>query len=248
AKEVFNGVEIKGGICYFLRVNDHDGFCKVKTVRDGVSTAPELRNLNEFDVFVRNSDSVKILRKVLTKVEDSITTILSVDKQFGWTSNFNNFQNKPKDGDVELHYLNKGKRSVGYIKRNEIKKSAELIDKWKVMVPKAGSDGGQRIPDSVVGKPHLAESPSVCTQTFLFFHTNTRTEAESIQSYYQTKFFRFLVSLRKITQDATRSTYMWVPIQKWDRIWTDEVLYEKYGLNKKEIDFIESMVRPMGVE
>lgn len=113
------------------------------------------------------------------------------------------------------------------------------------MIPKAGSDGGQRLPDYVLGKPHIAASPSVCTQTFLFFWLSSEAEALSVESYLRTRFFRFLVSLRKITQDATRSTYTWVPQQTWDRVWTDEELYESYGLSADEVSFIESRVREL---
>ena len=70
--------------------------------------------------------------------------------------------------------------------------------------------------------------------------------ADSFASYYRTRLFRFLVSLRKITQDALRSTYLWVPQQSWDKVWTDELLYKKYGITKDEITFINSMIRPMG--
>ena len=113
------------------------------------------------------------------------------------------------------------------------------------MVPQAGSDGGKKIPDLVLGKTQIAGIPSVCTQSFLFFLVNTEEEACSIESYLHTRFFRFLVSLRKITQHATRSTYTWVPIQKWDEKWSDKKLYKKYGLAKEEIAFIESMIRPL---
>lgn len=97
----------------------------------------------------------------------------------------------------------------------------------------------------MLGKPWLASPPSVATQTFIAFWADSETEALSIQSYYKTKFFRFIVSLRKITQDALRQTYTWVPIQTWDREWKDADLYAKYGLTKDEIDYIESVIRPM---
>jgi site-specific DNA-methyltransferase (adenine-specific) len=116
---------------------------------------------------------------------------------------------------------------------------------WKVLVPKAGSDGGQKIPDSVLGKPWLSPPPSVATQTFLAFCAASEEEAQSIESYYRTKFFRHLVSLRKLTQDALRPMYSWVPVQPWDRQWTDKELYKKYGLTKEEIDYVESVIRPM---
>ncbi len=118
-----------------------------------------------------------------------------------------------------------------------------MIDTWKVLVPKA--HGGTKIPDIVLGKPLIASNPSVCTQSFLFFYVNTEDEAKSLQSYYSTLFFRFLVSLRKITQDATHSTYTWVPLQPWDRTYKDEDLYKKYKLNDEEISYIEQMIKPM---
>jgi len=203
--------------------------------------------LGEFDVFVRDGRAVKILKKILTFKEPSIIENLSVDKEFGWTSNFTGFHQKEKEGDVPLYYINKGKRNTSWIARKDVTKSLHLIDKWKLLVPKAGSDGGKKIPDSVLGKPLIAPSPSVCTQSYLFFFSDTKEKVLNIESYYRTRFFRFLVSLRKITQDATRSTYTWVPKQNWDKAWTDEKLYKKYGLTKDEIAFIESMIRPMDV-
>jgi site-specific DNA-methyltransferase (adenine-specific) len=120
-----------------------------------------------------------------------------------------------------------------------------LIDSWKVLVPKAGSDGGQKIPDAVLGKPWVAQPPSICTQSFLFVSVDDESSAQSVCSYYRTKFLRFLVSHRKITQDTTAQSYLWVPQQKWDQEWTDTQLYKKYGLSKEEITFIESVIKPM---
>jgi len=97
----------------------------------------------------------------------------------------------------------------------------------------------------VLGPCFVAESPSVCTQTYLFFYVDSSRKARSVRSYVQTKFFRFLVSLRKITQHATRSTYTWVPQQTWNRTWTDEALFKKYKLSKEDVAYIETMVRPM---
>ena len=247
ASEVFPAVEVKAGVCYFLWDAAHDGDCNVTTIRGGEVVGPVKRNLGEYDVFVRDARAVSILHKVADRGEAPINTILARDKEFGWTSNFDGFHEKEHADDVPLYYIRKAKRDVGFIRRKEVTKSAHLIDKWKLLVPKAGSDGGQRIPDSVLGKPLVAPSPSVCTQSFLFFYVGSRKAANSIQSYYTTRFFRFLVSLRKITQDATHSTYLWVPMQSWDRIWTDEDLFAKYGITRKEQAFIESQVREMNL-
>jgi site-specific DNA-methyltransferase (adenine-specific) len=149
-----------------------------------------------------------------------------------------------RHGDVTINYIRKMKRGVGYINRKEVIKSAHLIDTWKVLVPQA-FNGGDGLPHQILGKPLIAPSPSVCTQSFLFFHVSSKEAAKSIQSYYTTRFFRFLVSVRKITQHATHSTYTWVPMQKWSQIWTDEDLYAKCRITRKEQEYIESHVRPM---
>ncbi|KXK57739.1 MAG: Eco57I restriction-modification methylase [Chlorobi bacterium OLB7] len=245
AREVFSGVEVKGGVCYFLRDTAHNGPCDVTMIRDGVAIGPIARDLGEYDVFVRDARAVSILHKVLAKGEPSVNTILSADKEFGWTSNFEDFHDeKNTPDDVPLHYVRKGKRAVGYIARSEITKSTNLIDTWKVMVPSAGSDGAT-VPNYVLSTPVITPSPSVCTQTFLFFYVGSETAAASVQSYLSTRFLRFLVSLRKITQHATRATYFWVPIQEWDRKWTDAELYKKYKITAEEQAYIESQIRPV---
>jgi site-specific DNA-methyltransferase (adenine-specific) len=244
SKEVFPNVEVKGGICHFLWSGNHKGNCDVTVIRGELSSTSN-RTLDEFDVFVRHPIAAGILRKVLALKEISINEILTADTPFGIATNFNDFHDKKKTGDVELYYVRSGKRAIGYVQKDLIAKNQNLIGKWKLLVPEAGSDGGQKIPDSVLGKPWLVGPNSVCTQSFLFFYVDKESKAESIESYYRTKFFRHLVSLRKLTQHALRSTYTWVPMQSWDEIWTDSKLYKKYKLSKEEISYIESVIRPM---
>ncbi|MBS0357051.1 MAG: Eco57I restriction-modification methylase domain-containing protein [Proteobacteria bacterium] len=247
ANDVFPGVEVKAGVCYFLWDTAHNGDCNVTTHRGGDVVGPIARNLGEYDIFVRDGRAMSILRKVLKHKEPSINTILARDKEFGWTSNFDGFHEKKHAGDLPLYYIRTMKRSIGYIGRKEVTKSAHLIDTWKVLVPKA-YNGGDSIPHQILGKPLIAPSPSVCTQSFLFFSVASEEEAKSLQSYYTTRFFRFLVSLRKITQDATHSAYTWVPIQAWDRAWTDDALNEQYGITEQEQTYIESQVRAMKLD
>ena len=246
SKEVFPNVEVKGGICFFLWAGNHNDKCEVTVIR-GEESSTSTRILDEFDVFVRDPRAVGILRKVLSLKETSITEILTADTPFGIATNFDGFHGKKNNGDIKIYYVKKGKRSVSYLARDLVKKNTNLIDKWKVYVPKAGSDGGQKIPDSVLGKPWLSSPPSVATQTFIAFFVENENEANSINSYYKTKFFRFIVSLRKITQDALRQTYYWVPMQNWNKEWTDEDLYLKYKLTDEEIKYVESIIRPMDV-
>lgn len=214
-------------------------------VRGGEAHGPVARDLGQFDVLVRDSRGLEILEKVLKVGEDSIIEMLSADKEFGMTSNFSGYSTKKTAGTVPIYANRGGQRVVGYMKRSAVEKSTHLIDTWKVLVPKAGSDGGQKLPDVVLGSTQIAPSPSVCTQTYLFFFVTSESEAMSIQSYVRTRFFRFLVSLRKSTQDATRSTYTWVPQQSWTKAWTDEELFKKYKITKDEQAYIAEMVKEM---
>lgn len=245
--EVFPAVDIKSGVCYFLWDRDHPGECEMTLVRGGVKHGPVSRRLDQHDVLVRDSRALKILEKVLSKAEPSIMEVLAADKEFGLTSNFSGYSSSKKEGAVALYAYSSGKRATGWVARSKITKSAHLLDSWKVLIPAAGpgNSGGQILPDIVLGSPILAAPPSACTQTYLFVHVASEVEARSAESYVRTRFVRFLISLRKVSQHATRSTYTWVPQQPWDRTWKDDELYAKYGLNDDEQAYIAEMVKEM---
>ncbi|MCC7087465.1 MAG: Eco57I restriction-modification methylase domain-containing protein [Pirellulales bacterium] len=174
AAEVFPGGEIKGGVCYFLWERDAEGDCAMTMVRGSDVIGPQERSLGEFDVLVRDSRALSILRKVQLEQETSISDILSVDKEFGWTSNFDGFHKTEREGDLPIHYIRKMQRGIGYISRGSVEKSEHLIDTWKVLVPKA-FNGGDGLPHQILGKPLIAPSPSVCTQSFLLYPFTNRS-------------------------------------------------------------------------
>ena len=245
SSEAFPGVQIKGGICHFLWDAEHKGTCTVTRVVGGIEHRQLDRSLGEFDVFVRDERAVGILRKVLAVQETSVVELVSGDTPFGIATNFKDWSEKERKGKIALHLINRAKRTVGYVERGLILKNVDVIDVWKVLVPKAYG-AGETFPHQILGKEVVAPPPSVCTQSYLVVSPfQSKRAANSFASYYRTRLFRFLVSLRKITQDALRSTYSWVPQQSWDRDWTDEMLYNKYGITKDEIAFINSMIRPM---
>jgi site-specific DNA-methyltransferase (adenine-specific) len=244
ASEVFPGVELKAGVCYFLWDASHSGDCSVTMTRGGTTFGPIERDLGEYDVFVRDARAVSVLKKVLKFKERPVSAILTRDTPFGLSSNFNSFDLHESASSIPVYYIRKMKRSVGYIERSIVLKNPHLIDSWKVLVPEA-FNGGDGLPHQILGRAQIAPAPSACTQSFLAFYVGTQDEAISLQSYYITRFFRFLVSLRKITQHALASTYTWVPLQQWDRIWTDDELYDKYGITAEEQAFIASQVKTM---
>ncbi len=243
--DAFPGVQIKGGICYFLWDGTHSGTCDVTRVTGGEEHLQRNRHLGEFDVFVRDERALGILRKVLSKKEPSVLALVSGDTPFGIATNCEDWADKRGGGKIALHLISKGKRTIGFMKRGDIRKNIDTIDAWKVFVPKAYG-AGESFPHQILGREIVAGPPSVCTQSYLVVAPfKSEKAAQSFASYYRTRLFRFLVSLRKITQDALRSTYTWVPQQSWNRTWTDELLYAKYGLSTSEIDLIEKVVRPM---
>ncbi|MGE4157691.1 MAG: Eco57I restriction-modification methylase domain-containing protein [Planctomycetota bacterium] len=244
--DAFPGVQIKGGVCYFLWDGAYNGTCNVTRMAGGERHFQRNRQLGEFDVFVRDERALGILRKVLSKKEPSVFELVSGDTPFGIATNFEGWTEKGGSGKIELHLISKGKRTTGFMKRGDIRKNANTIDTWKVLVPEAYG-AGETFPHQILGKEIVAAPPSACTQSYLVVAPfKSERSAQSFSSYYRTRLFRFLVSLRKITQHALRSTYTWVPQQSWSRTWTDDLLYSKYGITKSEVAFIESMIRPMG--
>lgn len=247
ADEVFPGVLIGGGVSYFLWDSAYSGPCSVTVVRNGVQSN-SLRKLNEYDIFVRSNESLSILKKVLAKSSGTFFSSLVLGGDpFGFRSNFNGFSDSPLGGDVKLHYNSGGRgavRCVGYVSREAVTRNSDLIGKWKLMLNRV-YNVAETYPHRIIGSPTLLPPGEICTGSFVVAGPFlTKAEAESAKSYNQTKFFRFLLHLRKINQDAARHTYQWVPVQTWDRMWTDDELYEMYGLTNNEIDYVESIIKP----
>ncbi|HNY42882.1 MAG TPA: Eco57I restriction-modification methylase domain-containing protein [Bryobacteraceae bacterium] len=247
--QVFPGVDLKSGVCYFLWDRNHDGDCAATLIRDQDVVGPTNRKLDEYDVFIRDERAAAILQKVLKHEEPSFETLLTGDTPFGLATNFSAFSpGEPGEDEVRIYASSNAGRRSGAVKRALITKNTHLIDAWKVLAPKAGpgSSGGHILPDIVLGKPSVAEPNSVCTQTWIVAGPlKTKKQASAVALYLQTSFVRFLVSLRKISQDAMKGVYRWVPQQNWDQEWTDEALYKKYKVTEDEIAFIHRMIRPM---
>lgn len=239
--EVFPGVDISGGICYFLWDRDNKGDCKVVSYRDGkesVLTRPLIEKGDE--TFIRFNEAVNIVQKVKVKKEPLFYEDISSRKPFGLDTKPGVSSTK-WEGMIDIFaYPNNG-----YIARDKVTLHKEWIDKVKVCISYAYGERGS-FPYLVIGKPFVAPAGSCCTETYLVVRTvDSNTEAQNVISYMTTKFFRFLVLLKKNTQHATRTVYEYVPMQDFSKPWTDEELYAKYGLTEEEIAFVDSMIRPM---
>jgi site-specific DNA-methyltransferase (adenine-specific) len=249
AGEIFPGVEIKGGVMYFLWDRDNPGLCDTTTTRSGETIGPVQRRLDEYEIFVRDARALPILSKVLEKKEASLADLVSTRDPFGPTlsSNFTGYRrnDRKQPGDLRLYMIIGGKRVEKWVAPETVTRNHALIRKWKLLVPKAYG-ASESIPHQVLGRPLVGTQNSVCSPTYLVVGPfDTKAEAESAESYVHTRFLRFLVSLSKISQNSTQKNYTWVPQQSWNRIWTDADLYKKYGITMDEQAFIESMVKEM---
>lgn len=243
SKECFpSASDISGGVSYFLWDRQHHGDCLVKTIENGKCISEMKRPLKEdgSDIFIRFNQAISIVRKVNLYEENSFSDLVFSRKPFGLDSSYQGVKNN--SGDKVLLHTSKG---VQYIDKNEIVNNHDLVGKFKVFIAKAY---GERISSNfwVLGKPFVGEPNSACTETYLAIGSfDNEAICQNVMSYIKTRFFRFLVLLKKNTQNSSKSTYHFVPIQDFSKPWTDEELYKKYGLNEEEIAFIEKMVRPM---
>lgn len=242
ANEVFPGVDIAGGICYFLWDRDNKCLCEIVNMHNGVEAVSK-RQLNEFNIFIRHSQAVPIVRKVLLEDEKRMNEQVSAYKPFGLRT----YEKPQRTGDIVL-YWQKGK---GPYKRKDIAVGVEMIDKWKVISSRSGHehagnpgvDGMRR----VLSKTAILPPGTICTETYLVIGSySTKEEAQNLLAYMQTRFFRFLMSLLMYSHGITKDTYTFIPILDMKTRWTDEKLYKRYRLTQDEISYIESRIRPMG--
>jgi len=245
-KDAFPGVNINGGVSYFLWDRDHAGPCGVTHIAPGgVAGTREERYLDEFDMFVRQNEAVAVLRKVREQGERTLESLVSAQKPFDLHTNFHGADTKRGLKRPVLMYES-GRQS--WVSRADVTRNAEWIDQWKVFLPKA-SDGNEVFPmpiwDIAVG-PFVAGPGEICNGTYIVVApSDSETRARRMAAYLRTRFARFLVSLRKITQDNTADRFAFVPQLPMNQVWTDEKLYARYRLTADEISFIESQIKEM---
>lgn len=238
--EGFPGVKIRGGISYFLWDREHKGPCEVQTIWDGQPTGPAVaRHLDAYDILVRRNEAVPILEKVRAKGEPTLATRVSSGKPFGLRTFFHG---KPAAEGLKKPVKLFGSQKVSWVERKDIIVNAEWIDQWKVLMT-AVQGTSAAVERKFLSKPIIAEPGTACTETYLVAgHFDREDEATHFATYLRSRFVRFLVSLRKATQHATRDVYAFVPDLPLNQEWTDSKLYKRYGLTKEEIAFIESVV------
>lgn len=241
SNDCFPGVDIVGGICYFLWNRELRGDCQVINIHNGLTKTSD-RKLDEHESFIRYTEALSIIKKVISIDQDYYDKKVSSQKPFGLRT----YVKPTETGDLLLRY-NGG---MGPFHRKNVVSSSDWIDKWKVIMSYLTYDHAGR-PDKdgqrrVFSTMEVLPPESVCTETYLVVDCfDTETEANHLLDYLKTRFVRFLVSQLTSTQHLSKANFCFVPIQDFSKPWTDEELYVKYGLTDEEIAFIESMIKPM---
>jgi hypothetical protein len=241
-KDAFPKVNINGGVNYFLWSRDQRGDCEITTIAPGGKASKSLRRpLNEFDIFVRRNESIPILKKVKSKKEDTFEKRVSPRKPFGFPTDFHGSEKETSKHNVKLY----GSGKISWVSEADLTVRSGWLGKWKVLIP-AASDGNENYPLPIwdQGGPFIASPGEVCSETYLVASiAKTKKEAEYIAAYMRTKFFRFMVSLRKVAQHNKVENFAFVPDIPMDKFWTDSELYTRYGLSEDEVKFIEELIR-----
>lgn len=238
--EAFPGVKIRGGISYFLWDRNHTGACEVQTIWDGQPTGPAVtRDLDAYDVLVRRNEAVPILEKIRAKGEATLEARASSQKPFGLRTFFHG---KPTAKELNNPVKLYGSQKISWVERSEVPNNVQWIDRWKVFMSRVQGTSAA-IETKFLSKPIIGEPGTACTESYIVAGIfDTETEAKRYAAYLRTRFARFLVSLRKFTQDAPKGVYAFIPDLPLDQTWNDAKLYERYGLTRAEIAFIEAQV------
>jgi len=252
AQDCFPSVSIEGGVCYFLWDRENEGVCKIISHhQDGITKISERYLSNNTDILIRDEKSLHILLKVQEKNEKSFSSIVSPRNPFGISkvaeSDF--VDNKINKSDLSIFGRFENSRDVKFLKPGfTIKKGRNLVNVWKIFISKADGAAGQignPIPARIIGKAELGEPNTVCSETFLVVGPfKNENQAINVSKYMSTKFFRFMVGIRK-NKNMTQDTYKYAPLLSYDKIWSDQELYAKYQLDQEDIDYIEKHIKEL---
>ena len=241
--ECFPGVIIAGGVSYFLWDREYQGECIIENRKDNFVSV-STRKLNEFDIFVRDNIAIDIIRKIKKQSEKSFDSSVLSRNYFGIISSENGHKDE-RLNDFGLFSLN----GYSFVEKAKVSDKENIANKFKVIMTKAMSGGNKPSSDGkyqVVSTIKVLKPKEICTETYLVLKTfNSEEEANNLCKYVKTKFYRFLLLQALTSINISKEKFQFVPMQDFSKPWTDEELYKKYDLSQEEINFIESMIKPM---
>lgn len=245
SKDCFAGVNIAGGICYFLRDREYTGDCEITNVVSTGNTIAK-RPLDEFPILIRSNLAVSIVHKIIDSGVDVWSNHAYPRNPFGFATNYRGREDRRKN-DIEIL------SSVGfrYVDRNDVKKNTDIIDHYKILIGRLVPSNGELDVDpkdgyKVITDTRIIGPGQINTETYLDIGVfKTEQEALNFEKFLKSKLPRFLLRQAISSLNVTRECFRFVPCEDFTEEWTDEKLYKKYGLTEEEIAFVESTIRPM---
>ena len=214
-------------------------FCNTNNITSSV------RDLNEFETFIRHDKAVQIIHKIALHKEKTLDCVVFSRRPFGIGSNEPGREAQFKES-IKVF----GSQGYSFLPISSVTNNQELIGKWKVIMSKTSAEhAGQSDKEGkkrIVSRILVLDPGVVCTESYLLLSAfDTQAEADNMVSYVKTRFFRFLMSTILLTQNIAKDKFVFVPLQDFSKPWTDAELYQKYHLTQDEINYIESIIKPM---
>ncbi len=250
SKDCFEGVNIAGGINYFLWERDYAGECKVVNCNNVEDNIEAMRTLNEFPVFIRDNRAIDIIHKFLKTNDKKLSDYTYTRNPFGFVSKERGEKNKQSNHEYIKLISSAG---VGYVKRNEVTKNKNLIDKYKVTIGKIVPSNGEVDTDprngyKVTTLSRILYPGEIHTESYLLLKDfDTKIEAENFADYMSLKFPRFMMKHTLSSMNISTQNFMFVPFLDYTKKWTDAELYTRYNLTEAEKNYVDSLIRPMDI-
>lgn len=245
-KDVFPGVDLAGGACYFLWDRDYEGPCKVTNFNNKKSSTM-VRYLDEYDTFIRQNLAVNIVKKITSKYSIFLNNRVSSRKPFGLPTNY-----QPTESGIPCWFIQRV--GLKYAIKKDIDDTRGYLNKWKLLVPKAPIAGQTDFSKPVGfyydGNTRISNPGECCTESWIVAGAfDTKAEVLSYKSYIFTKTVRFLLLQTVVSQDVTRKNYCFVPdLINYTKEYTDSLLCEMWGITKEEWEYIDSRISTIGGE
>lgn len=244
-KDVFPGVDLAGGACYFLWDRDNAGLCEVSNCTKTIEST-EKRYLNEYPVFIRSNRALSIVNKI-QKLHKGLymDSTVSASKPFGIRTFY-----EPKESGIPCQFIQK--IGLKYADPNDITDNQKLLHKWKFLAPRSPIAGQTDFSKPVGfyydGNTRIVPPGTCCTESFLVLYAaDTEAEVYSFRTYLFTKVVRFLLLQCVVSQDVTREKYRFVPaLNKYEGIYTDKLLCKWWNISDEEWDYIDSKISETG--
>jgi site-specific DNA-methyltransferase (adenine-specific) len=240
ASEVFPGVDIAGGVCYFVWDRDYSGDCVVKNYNDGSVLK---RPLNEHEIFIRRSEAIQVIRKIRDKHHKFLNQMVSPIRPFDLPTNY-----RPRDDGIPCRYIQK--IGVRYAAKGDVLDSLNILNKWKLLIPKAPIAGQTDFSKPIRfyhDRNTLVSPPGeCCTESWIVAGSfDSEKEVLSFKSYLFTKVVRYLILQTVISQDVNRKNFAFVPaLTKYEGCYTDNGLINEWGINEDEWNIIDERILP----